>query len=108
AGPAPVQPPKRSPSRPTPVEPPPPARPRGLVEEDLHRAEQALSRSLGPVARALVKRAARSAATPQELYASLAAEIPEGPERDRFLATQPESESVAASSPRRPSTPARL
>jgi serine/threonine-protein kinase len=86
----PPQPPKRSPSRPMSVEPGPPARTRGLVEEDLHRAEQALSRSLGPVARALVKRAARNAATPQELYASLAAELPEGPERERFLATQPD------------------
>jgi hypothetical protein len=42
------------------------------------------------VARALVKRAARSAATPQELFASLATEVPEGPERERFLAAQPE------------------
>ena len=90
--PPPVQTPKRSsPSRPVAMEPPqPPRTPRGLVEEDLHRAEQALSRSLGPVARALVKRAARSASTPQELYASLATELPEGPERERFLATQPE------------------
>jgi hypothetical protein len=89
ARPAPAPPPKRSSSsRPVAVEPATPPRARALVEEDLHRAEQALSRSLGPVARALVKRAARSAATPQELYASLAAELPEGPERERFLATQ--------------------
>ena len=85
--PPPPAPKRSSSSRPVP-EPAPPPRPRALVEEDLHRAEQALSRALGPVARALVKRAARSAATPQELYASLAAELPEGPERERFLATQ--------------------
>lgn len=90
APPPPAQTPKRSPSRPMPVATPQSARTRGLVEEDLHRAEQALSRALGPVARALVKRAARNAATPQELYASLAAELPEGPERERFLATQPD------------------
>jgi hypothetical protein len=72
------------------VEPVTPPRTRALAEEDLHRAEQALSRALGPVARTLVKRAARNATTPQELYASLAAELPEGPERERFLATQPD------------------
>lgn len=79
-----------SPSRPTPVVEHPPPRARALVEDDLQRAERALSVALGPVARALVKRAARSAATPQELFASLATELPEGPERERFLAAQPE------------------
>jgi hypothetical protein len=68
----------------------PPARGRALVEDDLHRAEQALSRALGPVARALVKRAARSANTPWELFSVLAAELPEGPEREKFLAAQPD------------------
>jgi len=68
----------------------PPQRVRALVEDDLHRAEQALAMSLGPVARALVKRAARNANTPWELFASLAAELPEGPERERFLAAQPD------------------
>jgi serine/threonine-protein kinase len=87
--PVPQAPPQRgSPSRPTPVVEPP--RGRALVEDDLHRAEQALSMSLGPVARTLVKRAARNANTPWELFASLAAEVPEGPERERFLAAQPE------------------
>ena len=70
------------------VEPSP--RARALVEDDLHRAEQALSISLGPVARTLVKRAARNANTPWELFSVLAAEIPEGPERERFLAAQPD------------------
>jgi len=97
--------PRGSPSRPVPAAPPPPARgspsrptpaveasprARALVEDDLHRAEQALSRALGPVARALVKRAARSANTPWELFSVLAAELPEGPEREKFLAAQPE------------------
>jgi len=72
-----------------PVEPAPTPS-RALVEDDLYRAEQALSVTLGPVARALVKRAAKSASTPQELFASLAAELPEGPERDRFLAAAPQ------------------
>jgi serine/threonine-protein kinase len=69
---------------------PPILRGRALVEDDLHRAEQALALALGPVARTLVKRAARNANTPWELFASLAAELPEGPERERFLAAQPE------------------
>jgi hypothetical protein len=86
----PAAPPRGSPSRPTPAVEPPPPRARALVEDDLHRAEQALSVALGPVARALVKRAARNANTPWELFASLAAELPEGPERERFLAAQPE------------------
>ena len=81
--------PRGSPSRPTPVVESP-QRARGLVEDDLHRAEYALSQSLGPVARALVKRAARSANTPWELFSALANELPEGPERERFLAAQPE------------------
>ena len=86
---APGVPPRGSPSRPMPVEPAPTPS-RALVEDDLYRAEQALSVTLGPVARALVKRAAKSASTPQELFASLAAELPEGPERDRFLAAAPQ------------------
>ncbi|HZJ55396.1 MAG TPA: hypothetical protein VFD38_14755, partial [Myxococcaceae bacterium] len=85
---SPSSPPRGSPSRPTPaVEP---SRARALVEDDLHRAEQALSISLGPVARTLVKRAARNANTPWELFSALAAEVPEGPERERFLAAQPD------------------
>lgn len=87
---APKSPPRASPSRPMAAEPPPTPRTRALAEEDLRRAEQALAAALGPVARALVKRAARNAATPQELFASLATEVPEGPERERFLASQPE------------------
>jgi hypothetical protein len=87
----PPAPPQRgSPSRPTPAVEAPPARARALVQDDLARAEQALAIALGPVARALVKRAARSANTPWELFSVLAAELPEGPERERFLAAQPD------------------
>ena len=87
----PPAPPQRgSPSRPTPAVEAPPARARALVQDDLARAEQALAIALGPVARALVKRAARSANTPWELFSALAAELPEGPERERFLAAQPD------------------
>jgi len=91
--PVPVQhasPQRGSPSRPTPVVEPPQPLGRALVEDDLHRAEQALAVALGPVARTLVKRAARNANTPWELFASLATELPDGPERERFLAAQPE------------------
>jgi hypothetical protein len=87
---APKSAPRPSPSRPAAPEPAQTPRTRALAEEDLRRAEQALAAALGPVARALVKRAARNAATPQELFASLATEVPEGPERDRFLASQPD------------------
>ena len=88
---SPPSPPARgSPSRPTPAVDPSPVRGRALVEDDLHRAEQALALALGPVARTLVKRAARSASTPWELFSALAAELPEGPERERFLAAQPD------------------
>ena len=86
----PVPTPRGSPSRPTPAVAPPPGRGRALVEDDLHRAEQALALALGPVARTLVKRAARNANTPWELFSTLASELPEGPERERFLAAQPD------------------
>jgi hypothetical protein len=87
---APKSKPRPSPSRQMAAESAPTPRTRALAEEDLRRAEQALAVALGPVARALVRRAAQKAATPQELFASLAAEVPEGPERERFLASQPE------------------
>ena len=40
--------------------------------------------------RELIQRAARTANTPWELFSVLANELPEGPERDRFLAAQPD------------------
>ncbi len=58
-----------------------------LDEEILRRAEQSLARAVGPMARALVRRAAKGARDTTELYAALAEELPEGPERDRFLAS---------------------
>ena len=85
---SPSPPPRGSPSRPTPAVDP--QRARALVDDDLQRAEHALALALGPVARTLVKRAARNANTPWELFSVLANELPEGPERDRFLAAQPD------------------
>ena len=59
-----------------------------LAEDVLARAEQSLALSLGPMARALVRRSAKSAKSVAELYASLAEELPAGPERERFLASR--------------------
>jgi len=59
-----------------------------LGEDVLKRAEQRLARALGPMARAIVRRAAKTARSDEELYAALAEELPEGPERDRFLASR--------------------
>ncbi len=58
-----------------------------LEEDVLQQAEQSLVRAVGPMARALVRRAAKSARSADELYATLAEELPEGPERERFLAS---------------------
>ncbi|HXX29752.1 MAG TPA: hypothetical protein VEJ89_03440 [Myxococcaceae bacterium] len=59
-----------------------------LAEDVLARAEQSLARSLGPMARALVRRSAKNAKSVAELYDSLAEEVPAGPERERFLASR--------------------
>jgi class 3 adenylate cyclase len=59
-----------------------------LGEDVLRRAEQTLARLVGPMARPLVRRVAKNARTSAELYAALAEELPEGPERERFLASQ--------------------
>ncbi len=59
-----------------------------LGEEVLRRAEQTLARSVGPMARALVRRASKNARNATELYDVLAEELPEGPERDHFLASR--------------------
>jgi class 3 adenylate cyclase len=61
---------------------------RFLAEEVLLQAERSLARALGPMARALVRRSAQSARSAAELYAALAEELPEGPERERFLASR--------------------
>ena len=59
-----------------------------LEQQVLQQAEEYLVRAVGPMARALVRRAAKGARTAEELYATLAEELPEGPERDRFLASR--------------------
>jgi hypothetical protein len=59
-----------------------------LGEDVLRRAEQSLARAVGPMARALVRRASKNARNASELYDALAEELPEGPERERFLATR--------------------
>jgi len=62
-----------------------------LGEDVLRRAEQNLARRVGPMAKTLVRRAAKTAKTTAELYAALAEELPEGPERDGFLSTRDKS-----------------
>jgi hypothetical protein len=59
-----------------------------LEEDVLRRAEQRLARAVGPMAKALVRRASKNARTATELYAALAEELPEGPEREGFLASR--------------------
>ena len=51
----------------------------------VQQAERQLSKFVGPMARAMVLRAARNAVTPSELYAALANELPSAAERSRFL-----------------------
>lgn len=57
----------------------------------LERVRKDLAQHIGPMAKVLVDRAARRARNWQELYATLAAEIPAGKERERFLAQCPRS-----------------
>ncbi|MFO0584133.1 MAG: adenylate/guanylate cyclase domain-containing protein [Anaeromyxobacter sp.] len=56
----------------------------------LERAVRALAAHVGPVARILVSRAAPAAASEAALWAALAAHVPEGRERDAFLAGAPQ------------------
>jgi hypothetical protein len=51
----------------------------------LKQLEQELAMSVGPVAKVMLKRAVKRAASWTDLYHSLAVEIPEGAERKRFL-----------------------
>jgi hypothetical protein len=62
-----------------------------LGEDVLRRAEQTLARAVGPMARALVRRASKNARNATELYDALAEELPEGPEREGFLASRDRS-----------------
>jgi len=50
----------------------------------LERAKKELARFIGPIARVLVDEAARKASTPQQLWDVLAAEIPDGADKERF------------------------
>jgi hypothetical protein len=59
--------------------------------EVLTTAEQHLARYIGPLAKLLVQRAARTTADLQALYAILANAIPDEKERQQFLKTAPRS-----------------
>jgi serine/threonine-protein kinase len=54
--------------------------------EGLERLTRELAGYVGPVARVLVRRAAKNAHNWRELYDALASEVPSGDERKRFLA----------------------
>ncbi|MBV8551572.1 MAG: serine/threonine protein kinase [Acidobacteriaceae bacterium] len=55
----------------------------------LERLTHELAAHVGPMARVLVNRAAKKAQTWRQLYEMLAAEVPAGEERKRFLAKRP-------------------
>lgn len=60
-----------------------------LFEPDgIERLTQALATVIGPVAKVLVSRASKTATSWDELYSKLAAEVPQGPDRERFLAAR--------------------
>ena len=59
--------------------------PAAIPADEAARAEQALVRHVGPIARILVKRAAGSAASVDELWQTLAAHIPVEADRQAFL-----------------------
>ncbi|MFM2065183.1 MAG: hypothetical protein RLZZ584_92 [Pseudomonadota bacterium] len=59
--------------------------PPGWTLDELGRIERDLARQVGPVARVLVQRGARSHHTPEDLRAALASAIPNELERERFL-----------------------
>jgi serine/threonine-protein kinase len=52
----------------------------------LNRVEEILAADVGPMARVLVRRAAKTAATPEALCGDLAAHLEAGPSREAFLA----------------------
>lgn len=55
----------------------------------LERLKRDLAAHIGPVARLLVDRTAKKSTSWKQLYDMLAKEVPDGPERDRFLASRP-------------------
>jgi hypothetical protein len=56
---------------------------------ELERVKEQLAVYIGPVSRMLVDRAAKKTASWRELYEILAAEVPPGEERKRFLSCRP-------------------
>jgi serine/threonine-protein kinase len=80
----------RAPAEPAPGGSPgaaPAERPGRPVEpEVLSQAEQLLARRIGPLARILVRQAAKDAATSRELFESLALHIEDASGRQAFLA----------------------
>lgn len=56
--------------------------------ESIERLINVLAEFMGPMARVMVKRIARKKTSWDELYAALAAELPAGPDRERFLASR--------------------
>ena len=58
---------------------------KGVKPETLDRTTQILIRFMGPIAAALVKRAAPAARDETDLYSRLAARITDAKERERFL-----------------------
>ncbi len=56
-----------------------------ITDDALRRAERALAELLGPIAKILVKRAARTAVTEDGLWQALAAHVASEPERKAFL-----------------------
>jgi serine/threonine-protein kinase len=91
-------PPRATPSHPAPV---PLSTPQPSVSESvatrtvrfdpegLERLTRELATYVGPMAKLLVGRAAKKAASWKQLYDMLGAEVPEGPERKRFLSKRP-------------------
>ncbi len=71
--------------RPAGLEAPPAPSPGGWDPQILLRAEQELTQYIGPIARVLVRRRAAEAASLDELCRSLARNIPEPREQERFL-----------------------
>jgi serine/threonine-protein kinase len=84
-----LQPPEKTPSSGTLFRPPTSSGPVTFDPLGLERVRKDLAQHIGPLARTLVDRAAKRARNWQELYAQLASEVPEGKERNRFLAGCP-------------------
>ena len=57
-----------------------------FTDADLEKAQRALTRYVGPIAKVLVRNAAKGAVSLADLHESLAANVPEGRDRAAFLA----------------------